>query len=160
MQELQGGVDELVRMDEMAFVEIHSVRLGLGWDRTSLTQVSERIEVDRQLVSQAVAANVVRILGSSYVVTLLGPEDSKLPHRVRGDEKIDRPYRGLDWALLTAAFLGTTHVLKALLERSHDIDRSEGLLNTALEIAVSQGKIRCCGRDSRQQRGPQQERFL
>jgi hypothetical protein len=73
------------------------------------------------------------------VVQLLGPADSPSRSWVRGDENMDRPYSGLDWALLTAAFLGSAGITKAPPGRSQGNDRPDGLLNTGLEVAASQG---------------------
>lgn len=139
VQELQDGVNELANMDEMAFVNIHSVHLGIGRDLTLWTRETHRIQVDHQLIRQVVAATVMHVFSLFVVVQLLGPPDSPPRSWVREGENMDRPYSGLDWALLTAAFLGNVRITKALLGRSQGNDRPDGLLSTGLEVAASQG---------------------
>jgi hypothetical protein len=58
-----------------------------------------------------------------------------------GSSTEDRPCSGFKWALLTAAYLGDTHTIKALLQRELDAGVPEGLLNTGLEIAASRGNF-------------------
>jgi hypothetical protein len=131
VQELQDGVDELVRTDEMAFVKIHQVHLGRGRDQTSWTREPQRIPLDRPLILQAVVVTAMHMFCRRDVLLFLGPDD---PDR-------DKPCSGSNWALLTAAFLGDTPTIKALMKRSPNADRPEGLLNRALETAAVVGKV-------------------
>jgi hypothetical protein len=59
-------------MDEMAFVNIHSVHLGLGRDLTLWTGETHRIQVDRQLIRQ-VCSNCDARLQLIRRCTALGP---------------------------------------------------------------------------------------
>jgi hypothetical protein len=131
VQELQDGVDELVQTDEMAFVKIHQVYLGRGRDQTSWTREPQRIPLDRLLILQAVVVTAMQMFCRHDVLLFLGPDD---PDR-------DKPCSGSNWALLTAAFLGDTPTIKALMKRSPNADRPEGLLNRALETAAVVGKV-------------------
>jgi hypothetical protein len=116
-----------------------TVHLSLGRDLTLWTRETHRIQVDHQLIRQVVAATVMHVFSLFVVVQLLGPPDSPPRSWVREGENMDRPYSGLDWALLTAAFLGNVRITKALLGRSQGNDRPDGLLSTGLEVAASQG---------------------
>jgi ankyrin repeat protein len=130
VQELQDGVDELIQTNEMAFVKIHQVRLR-GRDRASWTREPQRIPLDRLLILQAVVVTAIHMFYRHDVLLFLGPDDSDR----------DKPCSGSNWALLTAAFLGDTPTIKALMKRSPNADRPEGLLNRALETAAAAGKV-------------------
>lgn len=120
----------------MAVVKIRSVNFGPISDWALWTRETQHIQVDRLLVLQTFAATVMNKL-CPYVllVELLGP----------GNPVDDRLCSGLSWTLLTAAFLRDADTIKAVLDRSCGTDLSEGLLNTALEVAVLQGDFEAVG---------------
>ena len=120
----------------MAVVKIHSVNFGPISDWALWTRETQHIQVDRLLVLQTFAATVMNKL-CPYVllVELLGP----------GNPVDDRLCSGLSWTLLTAAFLRDADTIKVVLDRSCGTDLSEGLLNTALEVAVLQGDFEAVG---------------
>jgi hypothetical protein len=96
VQDARDGVDELMKMDEMAFMKTHSVNFGPISDRALWIRETQRIQVDRFLILQTVVATVMHMFNPYVVlVELLGP----------GNLAEDRSCSGPGWALLTAAFL-------------------------------------------------------
>jgi hypothetical protein len=80
VQELQDGIEELVKTDEMAFVKIDSVHLGPGRTRTVWRKEAHRIQVDRMSILQAIAATVMNIFSPGITQQLLGPENTASRH--------------------------------------------------------------------------------
>jgi hypothetical protein len=132
VQELQDGIEEFVKMDEMAFVKIDSVHLGPGRIRTVWRKEAYRIQVDHMSILQAIAATVMKIFSTCITRQLLGPENTASRHWVNGYGGQDRSCSGLNWAFLTAALLGDIDTIKALLKRSSNTDRQNNILNKGL----------------------------
>jgi hypothetical protein len=122
VQELQDGIGELVRTDEMAFVKIHSVHFGPGRIRTAWSKEAHRIQIDHLSILQAVAATAMHNLNLVVMVQLLGPENRASRYWIDGIENQDRSCSGLNWALMTATLLGDIDTIKALLKRSSNTD--------------------------------------
>ena len=141
VQELQDGIGELVKLEEMAFVKIHSVYLGPGRIRTVWSKEAHRIQIDRPSILRTVTATVMDIFRLSAVVQLLGPDNSASRYWLHAVESQDRSCSGLNWALLTAALLGDTDTIKALLERSSNTDRPQNILNIGVRLAASHGNF-------------------
>lgn len=141
VQELQDAIDELAKMDEMAFVKIDSVHLGPGRIRTVWRKEAHHIQVDRLSILQAVAATAIDTFTLRVTVQLLGPENAASRRWVPECGGQDRSCSGLNWALLTAALLGDTDTIKALLKRSSNTDKQQNILNRSLELAASHGNF-------------------
>lgn len=141
VQELQDAIDELAKVDEMAFVKIDSVHLGPGRIRTVWRKEAHHVQVDHLSILQAVAATAIDTFSPWVMVQLLGPENAASRHWVRECEGQDRSCSGLNWALLTAALLGDTDTIKALLKRSSNTGGQQNILNRGLELAASHGNF-------------------
>ena len=141
VRELQDGINELVRLDEMPFVKIHSVNLRPARNLIVSTREARRIQVDRLSISKAVIATAMHELCSGIAVELLGSDDPTSRDSLCRWKRPCETCGGLNWALLTAAALGDVHTITALQRRSSNSDGLKCMSSRGLDIAASQGNF-------------------